>query len=90
MTKATLAKSVAGATGLSQKAAGAAVDSTFEAVVAALKKGEEVKVMNFGKFVVVNVAASSRMNPRTRAAVKVPAHKAVRFRVSSVLKKAVR
>ncbi|MBN1373844.1 HU family DNA-binding protein [Candidatus Dojkabacteria bacterium] len=90
MTKTQLIAAVAQATGLSKKAAMEAVDAVFSTVAAALKKGQEVKVMNFGKFVVVNVKASKRMNPRTKAVVQVPAHKAPRWRASSVLKKAVR
>jgi len=90
MTKTELVKAVAVATGLSLKASQGAVDAVFSTIVSELKKGNDVKVMNFGKFVTVDVAASVRMNPKTREVVNVPAHKAVRFRVSSVLKRDIR
>lgn len=89
MTKTDMIKLVAKEADLPIKKATLAVDSLLSAITDSLKKGEDVKLMNVGKLYVVNVPASERMNPRTREPVKVPAHKVVRFKVSSVLKKAV-
>ncbi|HOU76442.1 MAG TPA: HU family DNA-binding protein [Candidatus Dojkabacteria bacterium] len=89
MTKTEMIKLVAKMTDVPMKKATAAVDALLKEMANSLKKGDEVKLMNLGKLYAVNVPASVRMNPRTRESVKVPAHKVVRFKVSSVLKKAV-
>jgi len=61
--------------------------STFlEMLAASLKKGERVALPGIGVFSVVQKKARTGRNPATGAALKIPARKAVKFSVSSVLK----
>ena len=61
--------------------------STFvEMLAASLKKGDRVALPGLGVFSVVQKKARTGRNPSTGAAIKIPAHKAVKFSVSSVLK----
>ena len=61
--------------------------STFvEMLAASLKKGERVALPGLGVFSVVQKKARTGRNPGTGAAIKIPARKAVKFSVSSVLK----
>ncbi len=55
-------------------------------VSASLKKGERVALPGLGVFSVVQKKARTGRNPGTGAAIKIPARKAVKFAVSSVLK----
>jgi len=89
MNKNDLIAAVAEATGLSKAAAGQAVDATFDAITASLKKGVEVKVIGFGNFSVAKRAASTGRNPRTGEAIKIAASKTPKFRAGKGLKDAV-
>ena len=61
--------------------------STFvDMVAASLKKGERVALPGLGVFSVVQKKARTGRNPATGATIKIPARKAVKFSVSSVLK----
>jgi DNA-binding protein HU-beta len=66
------------------------VDTLFDSIVASLKKGNEVSVAGFGKFVVKQRAAREARNPKTGEKVKVPASKVVRFSVAKALKDTVK
>jgi nucleoid DNA-binding protein len=65
------------------------VDALFDAIVNSLKKGEEVSVAGFGKFVVKDKPARMARNPKTGEQVKVAASKAVKFSVAKALKETV-
>ena len=56
MNKGELVSAVADKVGLSRGQAGEAVDAAIEAITGALKKGDEVKIVGFGTFVVTNRA----------------------------------
>ncbi len=71
MTKNELIATVAGKASMTKTAAASAVDATFDAITAALKKGGEVKIMGFGHFRVVKRAAREGRNPRTGKPVKI-------------------
>ncbi|MDF2971440.1 MAG: DNA-binding protein [Microvirga sp.] len=75
MNKGELVAAVADKVGLSRGQAGDAIDAAIEAITGALKKGDEVKIVGFGTFVVTNRAAGEARNPRTGEKVKVPASK---------------
>lgn len=62
------------------------VDSFIEVVAAALKKGGDVRLTNFGTFAVSKRAATTGRNPRTGAKIKIPASKQPRFRAGKGLK----
>lgn len=90
MNKADLAEAVFNKLGGTKKAGEDAVDTVFDSIVSALKRGEEVSVAGFGTFVVKNRAAREARNPRTGEKVHVPATKAPKFRAGKGLKDAVK
>ncbi len=89
MTKNELIAAVASKTRMTKIAAASAVEATFDAITATLKKGGEVKIMGFGNFRVVRRAARDGRDPRTGAPVKVRASKRPRFAAGKGLKEAI-
>ena len=89
MNKNDLIASVADRTGMAKAGAGQAVDATFDAITAALKSGQEVKIIGFGTFTVAQRAASMGRNPRTGEAISIPASKSPKFKAGKGLKDAV-
>jgi DNA-binding protein HU-beta len=61
----------------------------IDAIVKQLKKEGKFALPGFGTFTVRKTKARKGLNPRTGAAIKIKAGKAVRFKASPVLKKAV-
>ncbi|MBI4445945.1 MAG: integration host factor subunit beta [Acidobacteria bacterium] len=57
-----------------------AVDSVFEALKVAMKKGERIELRGFGVFVVKPRKSGIGRNPRTGAEVPIPPGKTVRFK----------
>jgi len=66
------------------------VDAVLEAMVASLKKGEEVSIAGLGIFSVKQRAARMARNPKTGAAISVPATKVPKFRAAKALKDSVK
>ena len=64
MNKQELIGNVAETTGLSRGDASRAVESVFEAITTALKKGDEVRLVGFGTFSCSRRKASTGRNPR--------------------------
>ena len=89
MNKADLVNAVAEQANLSRGDAGKALDAAINSITEALKRGEEVKIVGFGSFVVGNRAAGQARNPRTGEKVQVPASKTPKFRAGAGLKEAV-
>jgi len=89
MTKNELIAAVADKAQMTKTAAATAVDATFDAITATLKKGGEVKIMGFGNFRVVKRAAREGRDPRTGAPVKIKAARRPRFSAGKGLKDAV-
>ena len=89
MNKNDLIADVAAKTGFSKSDSGKAVDAFIDAVVGALKKGDEVRLVSFGTFSVANRAAAEGRNPRTGAVIKIPASKQPKFKAGKGLKDAV-
>jgi DNA-binding protein HU-beta len=89
MNKNDLIAAVAERAGLSKASAGQAVDATFDAITAALKSGQEVKVIGFGNFSVARRAASMGRNPRTGEAISIAASNTPKFKAGKGLKDAV-
>jgi DNA-binding protein HU-beta len=84
-----LVKVVAGDADLSNVQAARAVDSVLDRIQAALKKGDEVRLVGFGTFTVVKRKATKGRNPQTGAEIKIPASKQPKFRAGKALKDAV-
>ena len=84
-----LVTAVANSTGLSKTDAGKAVDGVFDAITAALKSGEEVRLVGFGTFSVSSRAASEGRNPRTGQKINIPASKQPKFKAGKGLRDSV-
>ena len=89
MTKNELIAVVADKARLNKTSAAAAVEATFDAIAATLKKGGEVKIMGFGNFKVIKREARDGRDPRTGAPVKIKASKRPRFAAGKLLKDAI-
>lgn len=89
MNKNDLVAQVADKASLNKAQAGAAVDAVFAAITAALKDGDEVRIVGFGNFVVTTREASEGRNPQTGEPIQIPASKQPKFRVGKALKDAV-
>ena len=89
MNKNELISAVADSSDLSKADAARAIDSTFDAITAALKNGGEVRLVGFGTFSVANRAATKGRNPRTGESIDIPASKHPKFKAGKALKDAV-
>ncbi len=89
MNKLEIVKVIAEDSGLTQKEVTGVVDTLIDTIISELKRGEEVNIAGFGKFVVKKRAARTSINPRTKEAIKVPASKAPTFRAGKQFKEAV-
>jgi DNA-binding protein HU-beta len=67
-----------------------AVETTIEAIVSSLTKGEEVSIAGLGIFSAKERKARKARNPRTGEMVDVPAMRVPKFRAAKALKDAVR
>lgn len=89
MNKHDLTKVISNETGLTQKDSNAFIDAMINAVTEALKKGEEVQLVGFGKWSVKNRAERKGINPQTQAEITIPAKKVPSFKCGKELKTAV-
>lgn len=89
MNKKDLVAVVSEAAGVSKKDTEAVVKATFEAIEAALVKGDKVQLIGFGTFEVRKRDARTGINPQTKQTVKIPASKAPAFKAGRALKDAV-
>jgi DNA-binding protein HU-beta len=90
MNKADLIDAVASMTRLSKAQANQAVDATLEVISKTLKKAERVALVGFGTFGVRKRAARVGRNPKTGAAIKIPAGRTPAFKAGKALKDAVK
>ena len=89
MNKNDLVKSVADATDMSRADAARAVEGVFDSITNSLKGGEEVRLVGFGSFSVVQRKATTGRNPRTGEAINIPASNQPKFKAGKALKEAV-
>ncbi len=89
MNKTELVDAVAQGADISKAAATRAVDSMFDAISDALKKGDQVTLVGFGTFSVRERAARTGRNPRTGDTINIPASKTPGFKAGKALKDAV-
>ena len=89
MNKQDLISTVADSSGLTKSDATKAVESVFDAITGALKKGDEVRLVGFGTFSVSQRKASTGRNPRTGETIKIKKAKVPKFRPGKALKDAV-
>jgi len=84
-----LVDTVAELSGLKKGEAEKTVDAVFDTIASALKKGDEVRIVGFGTFLVSARAASEGRNPRTGEKMTIAASKQPKFRAGKGLKDAL-
>jgi len=90
MNKVGLAEAVQSLLGGTKVQAEQAVETVIDTITKSLKKGEEVSIAGLGIFTVKQRKARQARNPRTGAAVNVPAMKVPKFKAAKALKEAVK
>jgi len=90
MTKRDLIIKIAEETGVKQLDVKSAVQKFLDSIIDALAKSQTIELRNFGVFKVRSRKARRGRNPKTGAAIDVPAKKAVIFKAGRVMKKKVR
>ena len=86
MKKAEFVEAVASKAGITKADATRALDATLETITCELVKGNKVPFIGFGTFSVSKRSAREARNPRTGAMIKIPAKRAVTFKVGNALK----
>ncbi len=89
MTKTDLIERIAAKSGYPKTVSGLMFDSMIEAIVDALKDGESVTVVGFGKFHVTDRKARNGRNPKTGEPMTIAARRAVSFSPGKVLSESV-
>jgi DNA-binding protein HU-beta len=89
MNKSELVSKVAELAGLTKTASGNAVEAVFAAVTAALKSGDDVRLVGFGTFSVTERTVRAGRNPKTGETIVIPACKTPKFSAGKGLKDAV-
>jgi DNA-binding protein HU-beta len=89
MNKAELIEIAATAADISKAAAGKALDAAIQAIVKTVAKGDTVTLIGFGTFKSSKRAARTGKNPKTGAALKIPATTVPKFSAGSGFKTAV-
>ena len=89
MNKQDLIGQIADRAGLSRSDSSRAVETLLETVTAALKRGDEVRLVGFGNFSVTRRKASTGRNPRTGEPIQIASSAQPKFRPGKVLKDAV-
>ena len=86
MTKAELIAAMAASADISRDQAKLALDAFTDTVSQALTRGEDVRLVGFGSFVVVDRKAGVARNPQTGEAISRAASRTARFRIGEGLK----
>ena len=89
MNKQDLIGELADRAGLNRMDAARAVETMLEVITDALRRGDEVRLVGFGNFVVTRRKASTGRNPRTGEPMQIKASSQPKFRPGKVLKDAV-
>ena len=86
LTKASLVDEVLALGDLTRRDGEIVVDTVFEAVIGALKKGDKIEVRGFGSFRIRERKSRTGRNPKTGAKVEVPAKRVPYFKPSKELR----
>jgi DNA-binding protein HU-beta len=89
MNKAELIEIAAKEADISKASAGKVLDGIMAAVVKAVSKGDSVTLVGFGTFKSAKRAARTGKNPKTGAAIKIPATTVAKFSAGAGFKLAV-
>ena len=90
MNKQDLIRKIADGACIAQKDAAAALDSTLDAIVAAVAAGEKVQLVGFGTFEVKKRSARVGRNPATNAVIEIPESTVPVFKAGKAFKDAVK
>ena len=90
MNKQDLIRKIADGAGIAQKDAAAALDSTLDAIVAAVVAGEKVQLVGFGTFEVKKRSARVGRNPATNAVIEIAESTVPVFKAGKAFKDAVK
>ena len=90
MNKQDFIRKIADGAGIAQKDAAAALDSTLDAIVAAVVAGEKVQLVGFGTFEVKKRSARVGRNPATNAVIEIPESTVPVFKAGKAFKDAVK
>ena len=85
MNKTGLVEATALKAGVSKAEATKVLDAAMDAVVEALKKGDDVQVVGFATLKGAEKAERKGINPLTKQAITIPAKKVVKFKAGSKL-----
>ena len=89
MNKTELISVIAEKSGLSKKDSEKALTAAVDAIAEALVAGDKVQLVGFGAFEVKTRAARTGRNPKTNAAIEIPASNIPQFKAGKALKDAV-
>ena len=89
MNKLDLVEHLADELDMSKAGAARAVEAVLDGITRAVKKGEDVRLVGFGTFIVRKRAAGRGRNPKTGDQIRIAASKNVKFRAGTALKAAV-
>ncbi|AKM83888.1 TPA: DNA-binding protein HU [Candidatus Campbellbacteria bacterium] len=90
MNKQAIAEAVQGVLGGTKADAERAVETVFDSIAEALKRGDDVSVAGFGIFSAKMRAARTARNPRTGESIQVQAMRVPKFKAGKGLKDAVK
>ena len=90
MNKTQLIDAIASEAGLTKVQAREALEAMLTTTVQTLGRGEDVTLVGFGSFKVVERKARMGMNPQTKKKIEIPATKVVRFKPGSDIENAVK
>lgn len=90
MNKTQLIDAIASESGLTKVQAREALEAMLTTTVQTLGRGEDVTLVGFGSFKVVERKARMGMNPQTKQKIEIPATKVVRFKPGSDIENAVK
>ena len=89
MNKTQFVEAIAAKSGLSKKAAEAALNAMTDVVAETLKAGEKIQLIGFGTFEVKERAARAGRNPKTGETIQIAASKTPAFSAGKALKDSV-
>ncbi|MBI4595138.1 MAG: HU family DNA-binding protein [Candidatus Tectomicrobia bacterium] len=89
MNKEELVSKIAADASITKAVAGKALKSFIDSVSQTLSNGENLTLVGFGTFSIVQRAARKGRNPRTGAEIKIAANKAPKFKPGKALKEAI-
>lgn len=85
MNKSELIDAIAKEAGLTKVDAKKALDAFIKVTGQTLKKGDRISIVGFGSFAVTKRPARTGRNPRTGAAIKIPAKAVAKFKPGAEL-----